>query len=127
MSDNETLFEEDTATAAPAFPGSSVMIHAISPEGYPITITLNDPAQGAMTNWIKMLQGKGFTPPTNPMTAASLAASSSTGATPTCQNRNCSNFGKEMAPSTQPSGGWYCKGKDTITGNQKGYCKATAK
>lgn len=43
---------------------------------------------------------------------------------PTCQNPNCSRYGKPFAPSAH--GGLYCTGRDTITGNAKGYCKQTA-
>jgi hypothetical protein len=43
---------------------------------------------------------------------------------PTCMNRNCSHFGKPMAPSQHE--GYSCKGKDARTGNAKGYCKETA-
>jgi hypothetical protein len=55
----------------PSYPMTTITIAAVSPEGYPITIALNDPAQGAMTNWIKLLASKSFTPPAaNPTQAA---------------------------------------------------------
>lgn len=56
------------------YPLTVVSISALSPEGYPITITLNDPAQGAMTNWIRLLASKGFTPPAANPTKAPVTA-----------------------------------------------------
>ncbi len=45
--------------------------------------------------------------------------------TPLCGNANCSRHGKPMAPS-QHGEGFFCRGKDTVTGNAKNYCKSTA-
>lgn len=44
--------------------------------------------------------------------------------TPLCGNANCSRHGQPLEPSQH--NGSYCKGKDTVTGNPKGYCKTTA-
>jgi hypothetical protein len=44
--------------------------------------------------------------------------------TPLCGNANCSRHGKALEPSQH--NGYYCKGKDSVTGNAKGYCKSTA-
>jgi hypothetical protein len=44
--------------------------------------------------------------------------------TPTCLNANCSRHGKPLEPSQH--GGWYCNGKDSVTGNPKGYCREIA-
>lgn len=46
------------------------------------------------------------------------------GTPPTCPNKNCSRYGQLMEPS-QHKPGFYCKGgKDPVSGNAKGYCKA---
>ena len=45
--------------------------------------------------------------------------------TPLCGNANCSRHGKPLEPS-QHGRGFFCKGKDTQTGNSKDYCKTTA-
>lgn len=44
--------------------------------------------------------------------------------TPVCANANCSRHGQPLEPSQH--NGYYCKGKDSRTGNAKGYCKSTA-
>jgi hypothetical protein len=44
--------------------------------------------------------------------------------TPLCSNANCSRCGQPLEPSQH--NGYYCKGKDSRTGNAKGYCKSTA-
>ena len=44
--------------------------------------------------------------------------------TPLCANANCSRHGQPLEPSQH--NGYYCKGKDSRTGNSKGYCKSTA-
>lgn len=125
MSD-ELFPDATTIETLPAFPATVVAIHAVSPEGYPITLTLNDPAQGAMKSWIALLQKQGFTSPAANPTSAGAGSAIDPSSPPTCQNRNCSNYGKEMAPS-QHGTGFYCRGKDPTTGNQKGYCKSSTK
>ena len=67
------------------------------------------------------LLDKRFGPPSvNPTPAPT------SGAIPTCQNRNCSKYSQPMEPS-QHGSGYYCKGRDEATGNPKGYCKSTVK
>lgn len=43
---------------------------------------------------------------------------------PVCTNRNCSRYHQPMAPSK--FGGWHCSGKDSISGNSRGYCRETS-
>lgn len=45
--------------------------------------------------------------------------------TPVCGNANCSRHGQPLEPS-QHNGGHFCKGKDTVSGNSKGYCKTVS-
>lgn len=82
MSNETELFPDEQAVVV-AFPATVVAIQAVSPEGYPITLTLNDPAQGAMKSWIALLQKQGFTAPAagNPTTGAAAAPS---GSAPVC-------------------------------------------
>ncbi len=44
---------------------------------------------------------------------------------PLCGNANCSRRGQPLEPSQH--NGYYCKGgKDSVTGNAKGYCRTTS-
>lgn len=124
------LFNDELAPL-PHFPVSILTIHASSPDGYPITVTLNDPAKGALGKWIGLLKEQGFTPPAQvkPAGAATLGHASKTvefsdDGTALCGNRNCSNYKKPLAKSTK-NDGYFCRGKDEITGNQKGYCRTS--
>jgi len=45
--------------------------------------------------------------------------------TPLCGNANCSRHGHPLEPS-QHGSGYFCQGKDSRTGNAKGYCKTIA-
>lgn len=115
--DDAPLFEEPPIQP---YPMTVVTIGAVSPEGYPITITLNDPAQGAMTNWIKLLASKGFTPPSsNPTPAAGAPQMTmATGDAPVCpihapRKMKASNYG-----------GWFCTWSDPTTGEK---CKEKVK
>lgn len=48
------------------YPMTTVAISAVSPEGYPITVTLNDPAPGEVGDRIQQLKKQGYKPPANP-------------------------------------------------------------
>lgn len=86
------------------YPMTTVTIAAVSPEGFPIAIALNDPAPGAMTNWIKLLSSKGFTPAANPTPAPTAAQPAET---PVCI------YHGPMKPSTVKGkeGTFYCPKK----------------
>lgn len=110
MSD-ELFTEEQTLEAMPSFPATVVAISAISPEGYPITLTLNDPAQGAMKSWIALLQKQGFTAPNPTKVEAAQTAAPTTA-------KVCPYHGP-MKESDKRPGTFYCPKKMT----DGSYCK----
>jgi hypothetical protein len=59
-----------------------------------------------------------------PARKAAAAVTYADDGTPLCANANCSRHGHPLEPSQH--NGYYCKGKDARTGNNKGYCKSTA-
>lgn len=125
----EQLFHE---SAAPAFPASVITIQAVSANGFPVTITLNDPASGALSKWLDLLTSRGFAPPAAPAASATPAAGKSAGGmtrrvgdpgvqidgdgTPLCWEHT----GRKMKRSN--FGGWFCTG-----GQDDDRCKCKVK
>jgi hypothetical protein len=110
----EQLFHEPQP---PAFPASVITIQAVSADGFPVTITLNDPASGALSKWLELLTARGFRPAAGGATSpAANANAAATGEAPACpvhapRKMKRSNFG-----------GWFCTWSDQATGekcNQK--------
>jgi len=116
---DEALFP--TEIPIPRYPAETATIEAYDPDGYKVTWTLYDPIPGAVSQRLAAIKKQHYTPATTP--PAGTRATEAGGGVPVCPNRNCSRHGEPMEPS-QHGTGFYCKGKDTITGNPKGYCKA---
>lgn len=123
----EQLFHEPQP---PAFPASVIAIHAISAGGFPVTITLNDPASGALSKWLELLTARGFTPPAAPQAAPTPSAKGAgttrrlgdpgvqidSDGTPLCWE----HAGRKMKRSN--FGGWFCTG-----GQDDDRCKCKVK
>jgi hypothetical protein len=104
-----------------AYPRVSIKT-AVACEGFTFEITFND---ASLADALNVLRKRNCTPAGVPNgTPAERVPAQDANGVPTCMNRNCSNYGKPMAPSQHE--GYYCKGKDARTGNTKGYCKETA-
>lgn len=117
-------FDDTPKVAAPANFPRVVLQTLVEYEGATWLATFNDTSIEAASALITRrgctILGMGAGNPTTPGVATSDGP-------PNCQNRNCSNYGKEMAASEHRPGTYYCKGKDPTTGNQKGYCKSATK